>query len=87
MTQKELLTALKEWQKKKEIPKFDTKCLLTHDLKRTSKTLSCVGVFACATYTNRLHWYIYSEETTWLLNHRGDTTCETSSQNRTQIAF
>ena len=54
MTQKELLTALKEWQKKKEIPKFDTKCLLTHDLKRTSKTLSCVGVFACAAYTNRL---------------------------------
>lgn len=87
MTQKELLTALKEWQKKKEIPKFDTKCLLTHDLKRTSKTLSCVGVFACAAYTNRLHLYIYLEETTWLLNRRGDTICETSSQYRTLISF
>ena len=58
MTQKELLTALKEWQKKKEIPKFDTKCLLTHDLKRTSKTLSCVGVFACAAY-NKSVTFIY----------------------------
>lgn len=72
MTQKELLTTLKEWQKKKEILEFDTKCLLTHDLKRSSKALSCIGVFACAAYTNRLHLYIYSEETTWLLNRRGD---------------
>lgn len=87
MTQKELLTALKEWQKKKEIPKFDTKCLLTHDLKRTSKTLSCVGVFACAAYTNRLHLYIYLEKTTWLLNRIGDTICEMGSQYRTLIAF
>lgn len=87
MTQKELLTALKEWQKKKEIPKFDTKCLLTHDLKRTSKVLSCIGVFACAAYTDHLHLYIYSEETTWLLNQRGDTIREISSQYRTLVSF
>ena len=87
MTQKELLTTLKEWQKKKEILEFDTKCLLTHDLNRSSKALSCIGVFACAAYTNRLHLYIYSEETTWLLNRRGDTICETSSQYRTLISF
>lgn len=87
MTQKELLTTLKEWQKKKEILEFDTKCLLTHDLNRSSKALSCIGVFACAAYTNRLHLYIYSEETTWLLNRIYITICEMSSQYRTLIAF
>lgn len=87
MTQKELLTELKEWQKKKEILEFNTKCLLTHDLKRTSKVLSCIGVLACAAYTDHLHLYIYSEETTWLLNQRGDTIREISSQYRTLVSF
>lgn len=58
MTQKELLTALKEWQKKKEIPKFDTKCLLTHDLKRTSKVLyRCIclcGIHRSSTFVHLL---------------------------------
>ncbi len=50
MTQKELLTALKEWQKKKEIPKFDTnfkKNVHTHNFKKLSKHRHCRDTKHC----------------------------------------
>lgn len=46
--------------------------LLSYDDKQTSTTLSTVAVYAVAVHTNHVHVFLFSVQTVWQLDERGD---------------
>ena len=47
--------------------------LLSYDDKQTTTTLSTVAVYAVAVHTNHVHVFLFSVQTVWQLDERGDT--------------
>lgn len=47
--------------------------LLSYDDKQTSTTLSTVAVYAIAVHTNHVHVFLFSVQTVWQLDERGNT--------------
>ena len=61
--------------------------LLSYDDKQTSTTLSTVAVYAIAVHTNHVHVFLFSVQTVWQLDERGNTGEVLDERYRIIVAF
>lgn len=61
--------------------------LLSYDDKQTSTTLSTVAVYAVAVHTNHVHVFLFSVQTVWQLDKRGDAGKVLDERYRVIVAF
>ena len=61
--------------------------LLSYDDKQTSTTLSTVAVYAVAVHTNHVHVFLFSVQTVWQLDARGDVGKVLDERYRVIVAF
>lgn len=61
--------------------------LLSYDDKQTSTTLSTVAVYAIAVHTNHVHVFLFSVQTVWQLDERGNTGEVLDERHRVIVAF
>ena len=61
--------------------------LLSYDDKQTSTTLSTVAVYAVAVHTNHVHVFLFSVQTVWQLDERGDAGKVLDERYRIIVAF
>lgn len=61
--------------------------LLSYDDKQTSTTLSTVAVYAVAVHTNHVHVFLFSVQTVWQLDERGDAGKVLDERYRVIVAF
>ena len=61
--------------------------LLSYDDKQTSITLSTVAVYAVAVHTYHVHVFLFSVQTVWQLDKRGNTGKVLDERYRVIVAF
>ncbi len=61
--------------------------LLSYDDKQTSTTLSTVAVYAVAVHTDHVHVFLFSAQTVWQLDERGNTGEVLDERYRVIVAF
>ena len=78
MTKEQIRTKFDRWAERVGYTPFENDLdnavlLLSYDDKQTSTTLSTVAVYAVAVHTNHVHVFLFSVQTVWQLDERGDT--------------
>lgn len=78
MTKEQIRTKFDRWAERVGHTPFkddldNAVLLLPYGDKQTSTTLSTVAVYAVAVHTDHVHVFLFSVQTVWQLDERGDT--------------
>ena len=92
MTKEQIRTKFDRWAERVGYTPFENDLdnaalLLSYDDKQTSATLSTVAVYAVAVHTNHVHVFLFSMQTVWQLDERGDTGKVLDERYRVVVAF
>ena len=92
MTKEQIRTKFDHWAERVghtplENDLDNTTLLLSYDDKQTSTTLSTVAVYAVAVHTDHVHVFLFSVQTVWQLDKRGNTSKVLDERYRVIVAF
>ena len=92
MTKEQIRTTLDRWTERVGHTPFENgldnaTLLLSYDDKQTSTTLSTVAVYAVAVHTDHVHVFLFSVQTVWQLDKRGNTGKVLDERYRVMVAF
>ena len=92
MTKEQIRTKFDRWAERVGHTSFkddldNAVLLLSYDDKQTSTTLSTVAVYAVAVHTNHVHVFLFSVQTVWQLDERGNTGEVLDERYRVIVAF
>ena len=92
MTKQQIRTKFDRWAERVGHTPFENDLdnavlLLSYDDKQTSTTLSTVAVYAIAVHTDHVHVFLFSVQTVWQLDERGDTGKVLDGRYRVIVAF
>ena len=92
MTKEQIRTKFDRWAERVGHTPFENDLdnavlLLSYDDKQTSTTLSTVAVYAVAVHTDHVHVFLFSVQTVWQLDERGDTGEMFDERYRVIVAF
>ena len=92
MTKEPSRTKFDRWAERVEHTPFENDLdnatlLLSYDDKQTSTTLSTVAVYAVAVHTDHVHVFLFSVQTVWQLDARGNTGEVLDERYRVVVAF
>ena len=92
MTKEQIRTKFDRWAERVGHTPFEndldnTTLLLSYDDKQTSTTFSTVAVYAVAVHTDHVHVFLFSVQTVWQLDKRGNTGKVLDERYRVIVAF
>ena len=92
MTKEQIRTKFDRWAERVGYTPFENDLdnavlLLSYDDKQTSTTLSTVAVYAVAVHTDHMHVFLFSVQTVWQLDERGNTGEVLDERYRVVVAF
>ena len=92
MTKEQIRTKFDRWAERVGHKPFENDLdnatlLLSYDDKQTSTTLSTVAVYAVAVHTDHVHVFLFSVQTVWQLDKRGNTSKVLDERYRVIVAF
>ena len=92
MTKEQIRTKFDHWAERVGHTPFENNLdnaplLLSYDDKQTSTTLSTVSVYAVAVHTDHVHVFLFSVQTVWQLDKRGNTGKVLDERYRVIVAF
>ena len=92
MTKEQIRTKFDRWAERVGHTPFENDLdnatlLLSYDDKQTSTTFSTVAVYAVAVHTDHVHVFLFSVQTVWQLDARGDAGKLLDERYRVIVAF